>query len=61
MLHQSLALLFFRYIAMENPIFKLYKKVFKDLEPVKDTLSEITEEEPKSIEEMKRRLSKKMK
>ena len=45
---------------MGNPIFKLYKKIFKDLEPVKDTLSEITEEEPKSIEEMKRRLSKKM-
>ncbi|MDI6654984.1 MAG: hypothetical protein QME59_03775 [Candidatus Hydrothermarchaeota archaeon] len=45
---------------MGKPLFKLYKKIFKDLEPAKDTLSEITEEEPKSIEEMKRRLSKKM-
>ena len=38
----------------------LVQKIFKDLEPAKDTLSEITEEEPKSIEEMKRRLSKKI-
>lgn len=45
---------------MGKPTFKLYKKIFKDLEPAKDALSEITEEEPKSVEEMKRRLSKKM-
>jgi hypothetical protein len=46
---------------MGDPIFRYYKRVFKDLEPVKDTISEMTEEEPKTIEEMKRRLSKKMK
>ncbi len=44
---------------MENPIIKLYKKIFKDIEPAKDVLSEMEGEEPKSIEEMKRRLSKK--
>lgn len=45
---------------MKNPLYKLYKKVFKDVEPVKDIISEITEDEPKSIDEMKRRLSKKI-
>ncbi len=47
-------------LEMKNPLFKYYKKIFKDLEPAKDKLSEMTEEEPKSIGEMKRRLSKKM-
>ncbi len=46
---------------MENPLLKYYKKVFKDIEPAKDKLSEMTEKEPKSIGEMKRRLSKKFK
>jgi hypothetical protein len=44
---------------MKDIIFKYYKRIFKDLEPAKDTISEITEEEPKSIQEMKRKLSKK--
>ncbi len=44
---------------MENPLIKLYKKIFKDIEPAKDTLSEMESTEPKTIEEMKRRLSKK--
>lgn len=46
---------------MDNPLLKYYKKVFKDIEPAKDKLSEMIEKEPKSIGEMKRRLSKKFK
>lgn len=44
---------------MRGSLFKIYKRIFKDLKPAQDLLSEIAEEEPKSIEEMKRRLSKK--
>jgi hypothetical protein len=43
----------------EPAIFKKQKKAFKDIEPVKDLLSEISEEEPKNIHEVKKRLSKK--
>jgi hypothetical protein len=43
----------------EPTIFKKQKKAFKDIEPVKDLLSEISEEEPKNIHEVKKRLSKK--
>jgi len=45
---------------MDNPLLRYYKKVFKDIEPVKDRLSELTEKEPRSIGEMKRRLSKRL-
>lgn len=44
---------------MDKELKKYYKKAFKDVEPMKDVLSEISEEEPKNIGEMKRRLSKK--
>ncbi len=43
---------------MDDELKKYYKKAFKDLEPVKDTISEMTETEPKTINEMKKRLSK---
>lgn len=45
---------------MEDPVFKKQKKAFKDMAPVKDELGELTEEEPKSLEEIKRKLSKRM-
>lgn len=46
----------------EDPaVFKKQKKALKDIEPVKDILSELTEEEPKNLQDIKRRLSKKMK
>ncbi len=41
--------------------FRKQKKILKDVEPVKDQLSELTEEEPKNIEDIKKRLSKKFK
>ncbi len=44
---------------MDDELKKYYKKAFKDIEPVKDIISEMTEEEPKTIKEMKKRLSKK--
>ncbi len=44
---------------MDEETKKYYKKAYKDIEPVKDVISEMTEGEPKNIEEMKRRLSKK--
>lgn len=44
---------------MDDELKKYYKKAFKDIEPVKDIISEMTEEEPKTINEMKKRLSKK--
>ena len=56
----TLCALYGEALEMENPLLKYYKRVFKDLEPAKDRLSELTEKEPKSIGEMKRRLSKKM-
>lgn len=43
----------------EEPVKKILKKAYKDIEPVKDALTQVTEEEPKSIENMKRRLTKK--
>jgi hypothetical protein len=43
----------------EEPVKKILKKAYKDIEPVKDLLSEITEEEPKTLSDMKRKLSKK--
>jgi len=44
----------------EDPtIFRKEKKAFKDIEPLKDPLSELTDEEPKNIHDIKKRLSKK--
>ncbi|GBE17494.1 hypothetical protein BMS3Abin16_00077 [archaeon BMS3Abin16] len=43
----------------DEPVKKVLKKMYKDIEPVKDIVSEVTEEEPKTLEEMKRKLSKK--
>lgn len=40
--------------ASKEPI----KKIYKDTEPVKDLLSEMIDEEPKTVGEMKRKLSK---
>jgi hypothetical protein len=45
---------------MEDPVFKKQKKAFKDIAPVKDEISELTEDEPKDLQDIKRRLSKKM-
>ena len=42
-----------------EPIKRIYKKIFRDVAPAKDVLTEMTEEEPRSVEEMKRRLAKK--
>lgn len=44
---------------MDEEIKKYYKKAYKDIEPVKDLLSEMTEKDPKDIHEMRKRLSKK--
>ncbi len=44
---------------VKKEITRAYKEIYKDLAPVKDVVTQITEEEPKTIEEMKRRLSKK--
>jgi hypothetical protein len=44
----------------EDPtVFKKRKKDFKDIEPLKDPLQELSEEEPKNIHDIKKRLSKK--
>jgi hypothetical protein len=44
----------------EDPaVFKRQKKALKDIEPVKDILSELSEEEPKDIGDIKKRLTKK--
>ncbi len=44
----------------EDPaVFKKKKRDFKDIEPVKDLLSELTEEEPKTIADIKKKLTKK--
>jgi hypothetical protein len=44
----------------EDPIvFKKRKKALKDIEPVKDLLSELSEDEPKNIHDIKKRLTKK--
>lgn len=56
----SYSFVYLRVLKMGNPLYRYYKKIFKDVEPAKDLLSEMTEDEPKSIEEMKRKLSKKM-
>jgi hypothetical protein len=42
-----------------EPVKKILKKIYKDIEPVKDILSEATEEVPETLEGMKRKLSKK--
>jgi hypothetical protein len=38
---------------------RILKKKYKDIEPVKDILSELEEDEPKNLEDIKRRLIKK--
>lgn len=44
----------------EDPIvFKRRKKALKDIEPMKDILSELSEDEPKNINDIKKRLIKK--
>lgn len=43
----------------DEPVKKVLKKEYKDIEPVKDIVSEVTEDEPKTLEQMKRKLSKK--
>jgi hypothetical protein len=43
----------------DESVKKVLKKVYKDIEPIKDIVSEVTEEEPKTLEQMKRKLSKK--
>jgi hypothetical protein len=43
-----------------EPVKKALKKIFKDIEPVKDIVSEVTEEVPVTLEGMKRKLSKKI-
>ncbi|MFV2041462.1 MAG: hypothetical protein ACC644_05665 [Candidatus Hydrothermarchaeales archaeon] len=44
----------------EDPIvFKKQKKALKDIEPMKDMLSELSEDEPKNIHDIKKRLTKK--
>jgi hypothetical protein len=45
----------------DEPVKKVLQKAYKDIESVKDILTEVTEEEPKTVEEMKRKLSKKFK
>jgi len=45
---------------MDDKLKKYYKKAFKDIESVKDIISEMTEMEPKTINEMKKRLSKRV-
>lgn len=42
-------------------IEKKAKEALKDIEPIKDELSELSDKEPESIEEIKKRLSKKWK
>jgi len=43
----------------EDPAaFKKAKKDLKDIEPVKDLLTEMTDEEPKSLSDIKKRLTK---
>lgn len=49
------------YEEKNREIKKKAKEALKDIEPVKDELSEIIEKEPESIEEIKKRLSKKWK
>jgi len=44
---------------MRKEILKKKKEAVKDIEPMKDELSYLGEEEPKSIENMKKRISKK--
>jgi|GEM_PF-4164609 len=39
-------------------ILKKRKEALKDIEPMKDELSYLEEEEPKTIENMKKRISK---
>ncbi len=44
----------------EDPIvFKKQKKALKDIEPMKDTLSELIDEEPKNLGDIRKRLTKK--
>jgi len=44
----------------EDPIaFRKRKRDLKDIEPVKDILSELSNEEPRDIEDIKKRLTKK--
>ncbi len=43
----------------DEPVKKVLKKMYKDIVPVKDIVSEMTEEEPKTLEQIKRKLSKK--
>jgi hypothetical protein len=44
----------------EDPIvFKKQKKALKDIEPIKDMLSELSEDEPENIHDIKKRLTKK--
>jgi len=43
----------------DDPRFKKRKMDYKDIEPTKDILSEIIEEEPKNIQDIKKKLTKK--
>jgi hypothetical protein len=43
----------------KEPVKKILKKIYKDIEPVKDIVSEVADKAPETLEEMKRKLSKK--
>jgi hypothetical protein len=46
-------------MAEEDSAKKILKKFYKDIEPVKDFVSEVADKAPETLEEMKRKLSKK--
>ncbi|GBE18307.1 hypothetical protein BMS3Abin16_00903 [archaeon BMS3Abin16] len=43
----------------DSIVFKRQKKALKDIEPMKDALSELTDEEPKNLGDIRKRLTKK--